>query len=238
MVNNRLVWFLEKNGLLSQQQSGFRKNKSTMDSLTQLTTFVEKSFREKRHAMAVFFDLQKAYDTVWRSEILTSLHKMGLRGNLPCFIENFLSNRRTSVRIGSQLSNYVTREEGVPKGSILSVTCFAVAINDITKQMNKNVKCTLYVDDFAIYAASKKERHTERLLQTTINKLEQWTRERGMKFSQEKTVAIKFSKRRSGPVPHLNLYRTPISAVESTRYLGLVIDTYPTFRGVLTGRRS
>ena len=175
--------------------------------------------------MAVFFDLQKAYDTVWRSEILISLHKMGLRGNLPCFIEKFLSNRRTSVRIASQHSDYVTQEEGVPQGSVLSVTCFAIAINDITKQMNKNVYCTLYVDDFAIYAASKKERHTERLLQTTINRLEQWTKERGMKFSQEKTVAIKFSKRRRGPIPRINLYRTPINIVESTRYLGLVIDS-------------
>ena len=37
MVNHRLMWFLEKNNILCPQQSGFRKGKSTMDALSQLT---------------------------------------------------------------------------------------------------------------------------------------------------------------------------------------------------------
>ena len=225
MVNNRLVWFLEKNRLLSPQQSGFRKNKSTMDSLSQLTSHVEQSFKDKKHTTAVFFDLEKAFDTVWRPEILISLHKMGLRGNLPCFISNFLTNRRSCVRIGSQHSEYVEQKEGVPQGSVLSVTCFAISINEITKILPNNVKCTLYVDDFAIYASAKKESHSNRLLQNTIIKLERWTRERGMKFSQEKTVAMKFNKRKRGSDPNLKLYNRQIKAVESTQYLGLVIDS-------------
>ena len=39
--------------------------------------------------VAVFFDLQKAYDTTWKYGILQDLHGMGLRGNLPIFIGNF-----------------------------------------------------------------------------------------------------------------------------------------------------
>ena len=33
MVNNRLVWYLESNNILTPQQSGFRKNRSTVDHL-------------------------------------------------------------------------------------------------------------------------------------------------------------------------------------------------------------
>ena len=42
--------------------------------------------------VAVFFDLLKSYDTTWKYGILKDLHNMGLRGNLPIFIGNFLSD--------------------------------------------------------------------------------------------------------------------------------------------------
>ena len=90
MVNHRLMWFLEKN-ILCPKQSGFIKHRSTIDALTQLTCHIEKGFKEKKHTVAVFFDLEKAYDTVWRPEILNYMHEMGLRGNLPAFAEGFLS---------------------------------------------------------------------------------------------------------------------------------------------------
>ena len=33
LVTNRLQWFVEKNNLLSNNQSGFRKNRSTVDQI-------------------------------------------------------------------------------------------------------------------------------------------------------------------------------------------------------------
>lgn len=64
MVNVWLVFFFyEKNNLLPHQ-SGFRKQKSTMDAFYQLISYVEKGFTEKKHTLGVSFDLEKAYDTV------------------------------------------------------------------------------------------------------------------------------------------------------------------------------
>ena len=160
MINQRLMWFLEKNNFLCPQQSGFRKNKSTMDSLAQLTSYIEKGFHNKKHTVAVFFDLEKAYDTVWRAEILNSLYEMGLRGNLPKFIENFLTDCQFCVRIGACHSEYVKQEEGLPQGSVLSVTCFAITINDIVKQLSTEVQCT--VNDFAIFISARNVIHSSR----------------------------------------------------------------------------
>ena len=39
MVNERLVWFLEKNRLLAKQQCGYRANRSTVDHLIRLETY-------------------------------------------------------------------------------------------------------------------------------------------------------------------------------------------------------
>ena len=62
-INERLVWYLEKNGLLAKQQCGYRANRSTVDHLLRLETFIRDAFIQNQHLVAVFFDLQKAYDT-------------------------------------------------------------------------------------------------------------------------------------------------------------------------------
>ena len=54
----------------------------------------------------MFFDLEKAYDTTWRYGILKDIHKLGLIGRLPTFIENFLADCTMQVRVGSSLSDY------------------------------------------------------------------------------------------------------------------------------------
>jgi hypothetical protein len=49
---------------------------------------------------------------------------MRLKGKLPNFISNFLSDREFNVRVNSTYSDIQEQEMGVPQGSILSVTLF------------------------------------------------------------------------------------------------------------------
>jgi hypothetical protein len=52
-----------------------------------------------------FFDLEKAYDTTWKYGILKDLFDMWLKGKLPIFISNFLSDREFNVRVNSTFRN-------------------------------------------------------------------------------------------------------------------------------------
>ena len=45
MINARLMWSLESQGLLSEKQCGFRKNRSTLDHLVRFETFIKKCLR-------------------------------------------------------------------------------------------------------------------------------------------------------------------------------------------------
>ena len=99
MINKRLNWFLESNNHISRLQSGFRSDRSTTDNLVRSKTFIRDAFIKKEHAVAVFFYLEKAYDTTWRYGILKDVHKLGLRSRLPTFIENFLADRAMQVRV-------------------------------------------------------------------------------------------------------------------------------------------
>ena len=152
LINDRLVWFLESNQLITKYQAGFRKNNCTNDHLIRLESFI--AFIKKEHVVAVFFDLEKAYDTTWKHGIMKDLHKLGLKGRLPLFIQIFLSDRTFNVRIGNTLSDIFKQEQGVPQGSILSPTLFGIKINDIVKCV-KDLDCSLFVDDFGIFIRSK-----------------------------------------------------------------------------------
>ena len=70
MVNERLIWYLEKTGKINKFQCGFRANRSTVDHLVRLETFIRDAFTNGEHLVAVFFDLQKAYDTTWKHGIM------------------------------------------------------------------------------------------------------------------------------------------------------------------------
>ena len=114
-------------------QSGFRASRSTNVKLVGLETFLRDAFVKKEHAVAVFFDLEKANDATWIYGIMKDIHKLGLRGRLPTFIENFLADRTMQVRVGSSLSDQYDQEQGVLQGGVLSTTPFNVKINDIVK---------------------------------------------------------------------------------------------------------
>ena len=194
MVNERLVWYLENNGLLAKQQCGYRSNRSTVDQLVRLETFVRDAFIHNQHLVAVFFDLQKSYDTTWKYGILKYLHSMGSRGHLPIFIGNFLADRTFQIHLGTILSDKIFHQkEGVPQGAILSTTLFNVKINDIVKQVDPGVECSLYVDDFVIMYRSPTIDAIQRKLQHTIHRLEKWTLENGFTISKNKKSFVMFS---------------------------------------------
>jgi len=104
----------------------FVKNRSATDHLVRLETFVCEAFIQQHHAVAVLFDLEKAYDTTWKYGIMRDLHRAGLQGRLPTFIEGFLQSRNFQVRLGSCLSQLYDQKMDVPQGSILSVTLFGL----------------------------------------------------------------------------------------------------------------
>ncbi|XP_076057241.1 uncharacterized protein LOC143034778 [Oratosquilla oratoria] len=81
MVNARLVWFLERRGVISSAQCGFRRMHSCTDVLIRLEDSICNAFLSKQHHITVFFDLEKAYDTAWRYGILKVLHNIGLRAS-------------------------------------------------------------------------------------------------------------------------------------------------------------
>ena len=228
MVNHRLIWFLEKTQKLSPQQFGFRPGRCTIDPIASLTTDILNGFKEKKTTTAVFFDFEKAFDTISRGTVISNLKDVGVKGEILKFIHNYLKDRSIKVKIGDTLSDKHTTTAGVPQGGVLSATLFLVAINTILDTLHCGVRGSLYADDLVIYHTSRRIRTSSRLLQNTIQRLENWARDVGLRFSPTKSEVVHFWRDiRGGAIRHyptLKLYNNEIPTKETIKFLGVTLD--------------
>uniref|UniRef100_A0A2P2I3D6 RNA-directed DNA polymerase from transposon X-element n=1 Tax=Hirondellea gigas TaxID=1518452 RepID=A0A2P2I3D6_9CRUS len=139
IINARLSCVLDGRDLLTPYQYGFRKMRNTLDTLVRLESHILVSFARKKQLVAVLFDIEKAYATTWKYNILGVIHRFGIRGPMAFFIGNFLKNRTFQVKIGSCKSVPCEQEQGTPQGSVLSCTLFSIAINDIVKDVPDDI---------------------------------------------------------------------------------------------------
>ena len=118
---------------MARIQCGGRKYRSTVDHLVRFDTYIRRAHAQGKHIAAIYFDLERAYDLAWRDGIMQNLQRAGFRGRIAKYIKNFLSGRKYKVRVGAEYSMMKDQQTGVPQGSTLSVTLFALKIISLAK---------------------------------------------------------------------------------------------------------
>lgn len=97
LIVGRLMYYLEHRGLLSPYQSGFSKIRITLDALVQVCTEVTKALAMKELMSVVYFDIEKAYDTMWREGLQIELNGMGISGRMYNWIMDLLFDRNSKT---------------------------------------------------------------------------------------------------------------------------------------------
>ena len=143
----RINYFLECRGLIAPYQNGFRKGRSTMDAIVKVSNEMEKTFKMKELMNIVFFDIEKAYDSMWKEGLLIKMNKMGIRGRFYNWVLDFISERRFKVKVGSEISDELEIANGIPQGSTISPVLFNIMINDMFTNMDRRIGSALYADD-------------------------------------------------------------------------------------------
>ena len=144
LVNNRIVDRLEKCGLFSDFQYGFRSSRSTADLLTVVSDRIARAFNRSGTTRAVALDISKAFDRVWHAGLLHKLKSYGISGQILGLVLLFLI-----IGDGKSSQEYPVNA-GVPQGSILGPTLFLLYINDLPDDVICNI--AIYADDTTLYS--------------------------------------------------------------------------------------
>ena len=78
LLSEALISHLDSNNLLSDQQYGFRRARSTGDLLAYVTHLWSSSLDKFGESTAVALDISKAFDRVWHSALFNKLHALGV----------------------------------------------------------------------------------------------------------------------------------------------------------------
>ena len=85
LVNNRIIDHLEKCGLFSDFQYGFRFTRSTADLLTVVSDRIARGFNRSGATRAVALDISKAFDRVGMLVFITDLSLTVFRSDVSPF---------------------------------------------------------------------------------------------------------------------------------------------------------
>ena len=231
VIRCHLVDYLESSGQMDPSQHGARGGRSTLSQLLEQYSKVLDLLEDGDNVDIIYLDFAKAFDKVDHPLLLMKLAKLGICGDLGRWLGAFLQGRRQAVRVGSRASSWAQVISGVPQGTVLGPLLFLVFIGDLSLPDGSLSTILKYVDDTKLI---RKIRTMEDVvaLQGDLDHLFKWQRDNNMEWNGKKFVAI-----RMGPNHHLidstSLFTPsfdPITVCDSTRDLGVLVDSQGSFK--------
>lgn len=236
LMKSRLLNFLEKNKILSANQYGFQKEKSTEHALMQVTKIIYSNENKKLKTAAIFLDICKAFDTVNHELLLHKLNLVGIRGNVHAWFKSYLKNRNQLVKIENIYSKKLPIEGGVPQGSVLGPVLFLIFINDLCN-LDLNCKIVTFADDTALIFSDTNYPALYNKMEKELTKVNEWFKLNLLNLNVSKTKFMIFNLKPNDSVSNtlkihdvlcncrcISCSCAEIERVETINYLGLKID--------------
>ena len=116
VIKHRLITFLDKNNLITDNQFGFRKSHSTELAVIDIQNTLLQNLDNNKLTCTIFLDLSKAFDSVNHNILLKKLERYGIRGMPLKLMKSYLSNRQHITKLDGIKSSLKLLEIGVPQG--------------------------------------------------------------------------------------------------------------------------
>jgi hypothetical protein len=212
---------------------GARKRRSTETALQLLTEQVHEIWNlpgAKRVATLLSMDISGAFPNVSHSRLLHNLRKRKIPLAYTSWVESFLKDRKTTIKLFEGESHEFTAETGIPQGSPTSPILFLFFIADLLDLTNNTalrLSASGFVDDINLLTYSESTEKNCSTLERIHKDCAKWSDTHGVRFAPEKYELLHFTR----SPKRFNMAATPrIEGLQpqtkgSIRVLGIQIDT-------------
>jgi hypothetical protein len=132
----RLIPYADE--IIGNHQCGFRRNRSTTDQIFYIRQILEKKWEYNGKIHQLLIDFQKAYDSVRREALYNMLIEFGIPRKLVGLIKMCLNESYSRVRIGKNLSDKFSIENGLKQGDALSPLLLNFALVYAIRRVKEN----------------------------------------------------------------------------------------------------
>lgn len=213
--------------LLSPNQHGFTKNKSTISNLLEYKNYLCGAFAKNTQVDSIYTDFSKAFDKVNHRILCKKLQLFGIHGSLLRWIESYLERRNQLVALKAELSAPICVTSGVPQGSHLGPLFFIVFINDLIE--NLSCPCLLYADDLKVFSVIKSIKDAESL-QNDLNSITHWCKVNHMFLNVKKCAVVTFTRKVNKINFDYNINGQILQRLTQIKDLGVTFDEELSFK--------
>lgn len=209
---------------LPPSQSGFRKGRTTLHSIAHLTTDIQLGFTANKSTLALFLDIQGAYDSVVLSVLAGKMKDVGIPSHFIMKVLEMVSERVIYLKVNNELIGPRTAKSRLPQGGILSPILYTIYTSDLEHILPEGVKVLQYADDICFYYTSADLVECQNKLSETMTYVTRWCIEKGLKISTEKSVGCLFTRKRPIIRNQLQLDEYVFEVKNFIKFLGIYLD--------------
>jgi len=224
--HDQLCQYMQKFDLISQQQHGYRKSRSTITAIYEAVSSILNSLNNKEKVAGIFLDMSRAFDTVNHMVLLNKAERMGVRGVPLMFIESYLKGRSQVVTVNGSISESKETFIGLPQGTILSPLLFSIMMNDLPIACPTANTMVIYADDSNMIITDTIKENLVMKCRNAVKEMQQWCINNGIILNTNKTQTIEFlpANGRTEDSMLIQVDRKSIKQVNQTKFLGVHID--------------
>ena len=227
VIRTKLIDHLETNNLITPQQHGFRRYRSTLTQLLHHFDLILQILETNKNADTLYLDLSKAFDKVNHQTLIHKLEEMKVTGKILAWITTFLTNRIQQVVVNGHKSIPAKVESGVPQGTVLGPALFIIYMNNVTEYI-QNITIQLFADDSKITTAVTNPTDRNKLIDA-LQSLLTWTTHNSMKFNEQKFQLLQIGRDDALKLPY-ECNDITIKKSETVRDLGVLVSEDMSFK--------
>ena len=205
---------------LDLEQFGATKGLSTTDALIDITYHWHVSIHDCDDRV-LLLDYSKAFVLVDHNILIEKFASLGIHEILLRWLHAFLSDRQQRVKLGQDVSDWLSMQAAMPQGSYLGPLSFVVFIKDMPHP--ETIKSVKYVDDTTM--SERVNNRSPSQLQDTADMIIDWSNDNKMKINEKTTKEMYISTKRN-PVPPtpLVMNRQGIERIKVFKLLGVWVQ--------------